>query len=132
MAAGIGTDDRYEFAGIYNNFNNDRRISVLAGGNNINSPGFSFGEIQKMFGNASFMSVSSNGSFNIDGRSFGGGEGIVTSSNIGANYADVLSKGVDITTDYFYSRSDSENESITNRETILADNRFSPTPQEVI
>lgn len=124
LAAGIGTDDRYEFAGIYNNFNNDRRISVLAGGNNINSPGFSFGEIQKMFGNASFMSVSSNGSFNIDGRSFGGGEGIVTSSNIGANYADVLTKGVDITSDYFYSRSDSENESITNRETILADNRF--------
>ena len=124
LAAGYGTDDRYEFAGIYNYFNNDRRVSVLAGGNNINSPGFSFGEIQKMFGNASFMSVSSNGSFNIDGRNFGGGDGIVTSSNIGANYADVISKGVDVSADYFNSNSNSENETVTSRETILPDDRF--------
>jgi hypothetical protein len=124
LAAGYGTDDRYEFAGLYNYFNNDRRISVLAGGNNINSPGFSFGEIQKMFGNASFMSVSSNGSFNIDGRNFGGGDGIVTSSNIGANYADVISKGVDVSADYFNSNSNSENETVTSRETILPDDRF--------
>ena len=31
-------------------FDNDQPISVLVGGNNINSPGFSFGEIEKMFG----------------------------------------------------------------------------------
>ena len=73
VAAGAGTDQRYEFAGMLNYFDNDQRVSVLAGGNNINSPGFSFGEIRKMFGNINSMSVSSNGTFTIDGRTFGGG-----------------------------------------------------------
>lgn len=121
LAAGAGTDDRYEFAGMVNIFNNDRRFSVLAGGNNTNSPGFSFGEIQKMFGNASSMSVSSTGAFTIDGRSFGGGQGIVTSRNLGSNYADVLGEGIDVNADYFYSESDSENATRTDRENILPD-----------
>lgn len=124
LAAGGGTDERYEYAGMVNLFDNDRRVSVLAGGNNINSPGFSFGEIQKMFGNASSMSVSSNGSFAIDGRSFGGGQGITTSQNVGANYADVISDKFEVNADYFFSGSDSENETITQRENILPDSRF--------
>jgi hypothetical protein len=124
VSAGAGTDDRWEFAGILNLFDNDRRFSVLAGGNNTNSPGFSFGEISKMFGGGSTMSMSSSGSFSIDGRSFGGGEGIITSKNIGSNYADVLAKGVDISADYFYSESNSENDTKTDRENILPDTRF--------
>ncbi|MEM6516467.1 MAG: TonB-dependent receptor [Bacteroidota bacterium] len=124
VAAGGGTDERYEYAGIVNLFDNDRRISVLAGGNNINTPGFSFGEIQKMFGGGGSVSFSSNGSFNVGGRGFGGGEGIVTSRNIGANYADVLSEKIDINADYFYSESDSENDTRTERENILPDSRF--------
>ena len=35
---------------MVNRFDNNQRFSVLASTNNINSPGFSFGEIQKMFG----------------------------------------------------------------------------------
>ncbi|MGB3776583.1 MAG: carboxypeptidase-like regulatory domain-containing protein, partial [Leeuwenhoekiella sp.] len=46
VAGGLGTDERFEYAGILNYFNNDRRLSVLGSGNNINSPGFSFGEIE--------------------------------------------------------------------------------------
>ncbi len=121
LSAGAGTDDRYEFAGMVNLFDNDRRFSVLAGGNNTNSPGFSFGEIQKMFGRGNSISVSSSGAFSIDGRSFGGGRGIVTSRNVGANYADVITDGVDVSADYFYSKSDSENETTTERENILPD-----------
>jgi len=124
LSAGAGTDKRYEFAGMLNLFDNDRRISVLAGGNNINSPGFSFGEIQKMFGNVSSMSVSSSGSFTVDGRSFGGGEGITTSRNAGVNYADKLSEKVEVSADYFYSGSSSENDTRTERENILPDSRF--------
>jgi hypothetical protein len=124
VAAGAGTDDRYEYAGMVNLFDNDRRISVLAGGNNINSPGFSFGELSKMFGNASSVYINSNGSFRFDGRSFGGGQGITTSRNAGLNYADVIGETVDISADYFNSSSNSENETITERETILADSRF--------
>jgi len=124
VAAGGGTDDRYEFAGMLNVFDNDRRISVLAGGNNTNSPGFSFGEISKMFGRGGGLSFNSNGSFSLGGRSFGGGQGITTSENIGFNYADVIGKNTEISSDYFYASSDSENESSSERETILADSRF--------
>ncbi|MGB1308100.1 MAG: outer membrane beta-barrel protein [Oceanihabitans sp.] len=124
VSAGAGTKKTYEFAGMLNRFNNDQRISVLVGGNNTNSPGFSFGEIRKMFGGGYSMSMSSNGSFTIDGRSFGGGKGITTSRNVGVNYADVLSEIVDVSADYFYSGSSSENKELTQRENILPDTRY--------
>lgn len=124
VAAGAGTDERFEYAGLFNYFNNDRRLSVLAGGNNINSPGFSFGEIQKMFGNATSMSTYSSGGFVIDGRSFGVGEGIINSRVAGANYADVIRKKTDVTADYFYSGSNSYSDSRTSRENILPDRRY--------
>ena len=124
VAAGAGTDERYEYAGMVNFFDNDRRLSVLSGGNNINSPGFSFGELNKMFGGASSIYINSNGSFSFDGRSFGGGQGITTSRSTGLNYADVIGETVDVSADYFNSASNSENETLTERETILADSRF--------
>ena len=127
VAAGAGTEDRYEFAGMLNLFDNDQRVSILAGGNNTNSAGFSFGEIQKMFGggNSRFnRGGGGNNSFSINGRSFGGGQGITTSKNIGANYADKIGKKVDISADYFYSGSSSDNKSATQRENILPDSRF--------
>ncbi|WP_299103407.1 outer membrane beta-barrel protein [uncultured Winogradskyella sp.] len=124
VSAGAGTDERYEFAGMVNLFNNDRRISVLAGGNNTNSPGFSFGEIHKMFGSGGGISFNSNGSFSLGGRSFGGGQGITSSQNVGVNYADVIGENTDIASDYFYASSNSKNESSTQRETILSDSRF--------
>lgn len=127
VAAGLGTDDRYEYAGIVNYFDNDRRLSMLSGGNNINSPGFSFGEIRKMFGAGRSMWVNESGGFGIDGRSFGGGVGITTSSNTGLNYTDDLGKKVSLTTNYFYAGTDSENERIADRENILADSRFFTT-----
>tara|TARA_R110002012_G_scaffold321400_2_gene549034 strand:- start:7780 stop:10584 length:2805 start_codon:yes stop_codon:yes gene_type:complete len=124
VAAGAGTDDRYEGAGMLNYFNNDRRVSVLVGGNNINSPGFSFGEIRKMFGGANSMSMSSNGSFSIDGRSFGGGQGITKSQNAGLNYADKIGEKTDVSADYFFSGSSSENKTASQRENILPDSRY--------
>lgn len=124
VAAGAGTNERYEGAGMLNYFDNDRRISVLAGGNNINSPGFSFGEIRKMFGGGYSMSMSNNGSFTIDGRSFGGGEGITKSQNAGLNYADKIGEKTDVSADYFYSGSSSENKTATQRENILPDSRY--------
>lgn len=123
VSAGAGTDKRYEYAGLVNIFDNEQRISVLAGGNNINSSGFSFGEIRKMFGGARNMSMS-NGGFTIDGRSFGGGQGITTSRTAGANYADELGKGNDFSGDYFYSGSESTNATKSQRENILPTSRY--------
>ncbi|ANW95659.1 TonB-dependent receptor [Wenyingzhuangia fucanilytica] len=103
-AAGIGTDGRYEYAGMYNSFDNDQKFSALLGGNNVNSPGFSFGEIREMFGGS------------VNSRNFGGGQGIVTSDNVGLNYADDYGEDIEFTSNYFYSSSDSENESSSERE----------------
>ena len=124
VAAGAGTDKRWEFAGMFNRFDNDQRVSVLLGGNNINSPGFSFGEISKMFGRSGSSSWNNNGSFSIGGRSFGGGQGITTSKNAGLNYADKIGEKSDISADYFYSTSNSDNQSSSQRETFLNDSRF--------
>lgn len=123
-AAGTGTDDRYEFAGMFNRFDNDQRLSVLVGGNNVNSPGFSFGEIRKMFGGGNSVNFNENGSFQIDGRAFGGGAGITTSRNAGFNFADEFGEKLDLSTDYFYSSGSSENKTTTKRENILPDNRY--------
>ena len=127
VAAGAGTDDRFEYAGLVNYFDNDLRISALGSGNNINSPGFSFGEIEKMFGNARYISVSDNGSFNINGRSFGGSQGITNSRTGGFNYADDWSENTEASADYFYSASNSFEEELRNRENILPDNRYFST-----
>ncbi|AUP78709.1 outer membrane beta-barrel protein [Flavivirga eckloniae] len=100
IAAGTGTNKRYELAGMLNLFDNDQRISILAGGNNVNSPGFSFG------------------------RGLTSGQGIITSQNYGANYADKLKKNSDISANYFFSNTRTENDNITNRENILPDSRY--------
>lgn len=127
ISAGGGTDNRYEMAGMLNIFDNDQRISVLAGGNNTNSTGFSFGEIQKMFGGGGFQRFNSNNgnqSFSINGRSFGGGQGITSSQTGGINYADDIGKKIEISADYFYSSSHSDDKNATQRENILPDGRY--------
>lgn len=124
LSAGGGTDERFEYAGIVNRFDNDTRFSVLFGGNNTNSPGFSFGEIQKMFGGGRSIMVTSGGAFRIDDMSFGFGDGIINSRNAGASYADAYGKKTDISVDYFYSGANSFNESEVNRETILPETNF--------
>jgi hypothetical protein len=107
VAAGAGTDDRYEYAGMLTRFKQSERIGLLAGGNNINSPGFSFGNQRLQFGG--------------NNRSFGGGQGIVTSNNYGVNYINTFAKIYEVSGDYFYKNSESDNKSSSNRETFLSD-----------
>ncbi len=124
LSAGGGTDERFEYAGILNRFDNDRRLSVLGGGNNTNSPGFSFGEIQKMFGGGSTVMMSSSGGFQIDDKAFGFGKGIVNSRNAGASYADAYGEKMDISADYFYSGANSVDDEVIQRENIFPETRF--------
>ncbi|MCG1035326.1 outer membrane beta-barrel protein [Polaribacter sargassicola] len=107
VATGAGTDKRYEYAGMGTRFQGTERIGLLAGGNNINSPGFSFGNQRLQFGG--------------NNRSFGGGQGIVTSNNYGLNYINSFGKIFEFSGDYFYKNSESDNKSAINRETYLSD-----------
>ncbi|OEJ99097.1 TonB-dependent receptor [Flavivirga aquatica] len=115
VAAGVGTDDRYEFSGMLNSFNNDRHLSVLAGGNNINSTGFSFGGIDNI----------STGRRRGRGG-FGGGlsQGITTSKNGGFTYGNQIIETIGVNADYFYSGSDLDSKRSSQRENILPDSRY--------
>ncbi|WP_299672096.1 outer membrane beta-barrel protein [uncultured Polaribacter sp.] len=109
---GLGTDERYEYKGMLNRFNNDQRISIILGGNNHNSIGFSSG-----ISNFSMVGGPSNlGSGSLPG--------ITTSSNVGVNFVDEITKTFDLATDYFYANSSTENKTTTQRENILPNSRF--------
>ncbi|WP_298753939.1 outer membrane beta-barrel protein [uncultured Psychroserpens sp.] len=126
ISGGSGSSKRYEFAGIVNHFSDDSQLSALGSGNNINSPGFSFGEIQKMFGKGDNNSRGNNDSFKIDGRQFGGDRGIVTSSNAGINYTNDIGKSIEYSGNYFYADANTNFEQISFRENIMPDfNYFS-------
>ncbi|WBL26933.1 outer membrane beta-barrel protein [Zunongwangia sp. HGR-M22] len=124
VSGGGGTDDRFEYAGLVNYFDNDLQISALGGGNNINSPGFSFGEIEKMFGGGGSLMVSSSGAFSINGRNFGFGSGIINSRTGGLNFADSWGETSEISADYFYSGSNNYENTQRERQNILPDERF--------
>ncbi|SHG17137.1 Carboxypeptidase regulatory-like domain-containing protein [Salegentibacter echinorum] len=124
LTAGGGTDDRYELSGIGNYFKNDLRISVLGSSNNINSSGFTFDEVYDAMGrNAYSISRGRNG-FSINGNSFGSGNGITKSNNIGFSFVNEWPQETELSTNYFYNRADNRTESITERENILPDRRY--------
>ncbi len=124
LTLGGGTDGRYAMSGFGNYFKDETRISVIAGSNNINSPGFSFDEVFDMMGSVRSISRSSNGSFGFNGLNFGGNSGITKSDNIGLSYADEWSENQELESNYFYGANKTRNETSTRRENILPDRTF--------
>jgi len=90
IMGGLGSDDRYESSLLLNWFKGEQKISVLASANNINSVGFSMNEIFDNMGGGRNSSIyySDDGSFGINGMTFGGSNGITTSNLVGLNYVD--------------------------------------------
>ena len=125
FTAGGGTDERYELSGIANYFKDDLRLSVLASSNNINSSGFSFDEVFDMMGgNARRISFNSNGSFSINGNGFGSSNGITKSETAGFNFVNEWDNDMELSTDYFYGRNDTETRTRVERENILPNSRY--------
>lgn len=124
MAGGYGTDDRYQLNGLVNYFKNKKRVSVLASSNNINNAGFSFDEVFDMLGGGGNARRSFGGGFSVGGINFGFGQGIATSSTVGASYADAKKGAYEVEGNHFYSYSDSYNDESSFRENILPDRRF--------
>jgi len=142
FAAGIGDNDRYTVSGMFNRFDNDRRISILGQSNNLNKSSFSFNDIVSTMGGYG----SSRGGSGGGGGGFGGGgggrggssggsggggrgqnvsfgsfgssnTGITKATNTGINYTDKWGSKIDVTGSYFFSNSDNrkEQESLTQR-----------------
>ncbi|MGB5943730.1 MAG: outer membrane beta-barrel protein [Leeuwenhoekiella sp.] len=111
VAAGGGTDERFEYAGIANYFDNDLRLSALGGGNNINRAGFNFGEVSNTFGRGAAWSITEGG----------GNDGGITNSRVaGANYADDWGKKTNqATANYIYTASNTFEDSKTDAESVV-------------
>ncbi|MBF6640514.1 outer membrane beta-barrel protein [Flavobacterium sp. J49] len=124
VTAGSGSDKRYESSLLLNTFKGERKISVLASSNNINSIGFSMDEIFDNMGGGRNMSVYYNedGGFGINNMSFGGRNGGITRSNmIGINYQDKWLKKMDQSSSYYFANTETENRNRTNRINLLPD-----------
>tara|TARA_R110000868_G_scaffold222048_1_gene473887 strand:+ start:6148 stop:8910 length:2763 start_codon:yes stop_codon:yes gene_type:complete len=120
LAAGYGTDERYQLNGLINYFNDKKRLSFIASSNNINNSGFSFDEIYDMVGNTNggYSGARESGLINNFGN------GITTSSNLGTSYANSEKGEYKIDANYFFGYSDSYNDQKTSRENILPDSRY--------
>ncbi|MFP9114053.1 carboxypeptidase-like regulatory domain-containing protein [Flavobacterium sp. RHBU_3] len=117
---GFGTNGRYEHSMLANYFKGQRKISVLASTNNINSTGFSMDEIfDNMSGGRSMSAWSNGSSFNINGMQFGGGNGITRTDIMGANYADKWAKGFEGAANYFYTGANSKNDNQSKTTTFV-------------
>lgn len=126
VIAGHGSDKRYESSLLLNSFKGERKISVLASSNNINSIGFSMDEIFDNMGGGRNMSVYYNddGSFGINNMSFGGRNGGITKSNmVGVNYQDKWLKKVDQNASYYFANTETENRNRTSRINFLPDGK---------
>ena len=124
--AGYGSDDRYESSLLFNYFNKDLKVSLLASSNNINSTGFSTNEIfdNMSGGRNTYFSSSSDGTMSVNGMSFGGGQGIFKTNLIGLNYSDSWGKKIKSQTSYLYNEVTNENKNISRIENLLPDNKF--------
>lgn len=112
VMGGYGSDRRYESSLLLNYFKNKRKVSVLASSNNINATGFSMDEVFDNMGGGRNRSVwvNDNGSFGINGRSFGSSNGITQSNLVGINYADEWLKDAETSLSYFYSGANTKND----------------------
>lgn len=119
--AGYGTDDRYETSLLFNAFKGERRFSVLASSNNINSIGFSQHEIfdNMKTGSRNYsMYSSSDGSFGLNGMEFGSNQGITQNNMVGLNYRNKWKK-LEMGGNYLYNNSDSDYISKNNSTNLL-------------
>ena len=123
-----GTDGRYEGNLSFNKFNNDKRISVLFNGNNINKQGFSFSDIISSMGGFSGGRGGGGASSGGGGRGGGGGgigsfvnsgssTGIIQSLSTGINYSDLWANKIKVSGSYFFSDSKPEQEENSLRRT---------------
>ncbi|MBK8606431.1 MAG: TonB-dependent receptor family protein [Chitinophagaceae bacterium] len=131
-----GTDGRYEGNLSFNKFNNDKRISVLFNGNNINKQGFSFSDIISSMGGFSGFGGGRGGGGDVGGGFGGmqisggrgggmgsflsggsGSTGIIKSLSTGINYSDLWANKIKVSGSYFFSDSKPQQEQNSLRRT---------------
>jgi hypothetical protein len=103
FSGGYGTDGKFAAGGNLNRFSDGEQLSLLAGGNNVNNPGF------------------------LEGSGLGivnGGNGITRNWNGGINYNRDIAGKLKITGSYNISDNRVENERISARQNLLPDTTY--------
>ena len=123
IMGGLGTDERYEASGLFNYFQGDRKISVLAQSNNINSTGFSMDEIFDNMGGGRSQAFSFGGRSGGPGG-FGSTTGITQSNMAGLNYSDQFFKDLEVNASYYLNQTNNDNDNRSRIVNLLPDGEF--------
>lgn len=105
VTAGAGDNERYQAGGTINIFKPKRRITLLAGSNNIN---------QQAFGVEDFLGGGMGGGRGNRGGGGGGGfggfggNGLTTTHNAGINYSEEWGKKTTLSASYFANNTNNE------------------------
>ena len=122
--AGYGSKDRYEGNFMVNRFINNDQFTIMGGINNTNNMGFS---------DINSSTFSGMGGGRRGGGSFGGGNGITESGNIGANFSKEFSPKLVWGGNVRYSHSDNVTESYTETKFIKSkDSTFTNSRQNTV
>ena len=128
--AGYGTDDLYSAGGNINQFEDDKRLSVVGMANNINIQNFADEDIagvassnsNRRGGRRGGGRGGNSGGFNASGNASdfltGQQSGITITNSLGLNYSNKWDK-ISINGSYFYNSTDNSNDQLLNRETFL-------------
>ncbi|GDX47723.1 hypothetical protein LBMAG25_05410 [Bacteroidota bacterium] len=134
---GVGTDNRYKSGLILNDFNKDRRITLLMQFNNVNEQNFSMEDLSAMTGSSMMPGAGGGGGWGSGSRPMGVGMGmgqgmrgmqgstsnfmvdqaggVVRTYSGGINYSNKW-KNIDFTASYFFNQSQSELNNDINRQ----------------
>lgn len=113
------TGARYDGAGSLNRFSAGTQLAVIGNTNNLNQPGFSWGDYATFMGGASGLSKGGDGR---DGAApVGGGrtDGVTESLALGLNASHDFSTGTWLRSSYFLSQLDNRQYTTTNSQQLL-------------
>lgn len=133
---GGGSSDRYTGNLSMNMFNEDQRISIVGGANNLNRLGFSASEVVSSMGGMGGISGGGGGGGGRGGRGGGGGgggnagNGNTKSWNAGVNYRDNWGKKMEFNANYFVSKTSTINRSKSLRQNLFGNDSTSLSDEQ--
>jgi len=134
---GIGSDGTYKLGGNYNNFNGDRKLTILGMSNNINQQNFSNEDLSGLNSGSGGGRGGMMGGGNWRGRGGPAGEfmiaqqnGIATTHALGLNYSDKWGTKIEVSSSYFLNANKIDALSNLTRQFVDSRNEVNPVYKE--
>lgn len=113
LYAGAGGDEnlepRYNSGAVYNNFNGNRRVTLLLLSNNVNQQNFSISDLSGVMSGSQNQNRGGGGMGRMGGASglmSSPQNGITTTQSAGLNYSDQWGKKITVSGSYFFNSSE--------------------------